>query len=147
MGATAEGFSIVAQDPQNEEIRSWGGSHTKSTSAAWASCCSALVRSAASAGRRKTVSEGPTPHWSRSQRDVGRSHLELINGAGKDIPGDKVLCNTWRASILSSQGNAKKMEEMWGEGKREGGRGRGKKRKESSRKEKNRIPLGCRTNN
>jgi hypothetical protein len=61
---------------------------------------------------KKDGQRGATTTISRAQERCGKVSSRAYQRGRKDIPGDKVLCSTWRASILSSQSNAKKMEDV-----------------------------------
>jgi hypothetical protein len=63
-------------------------------------------------GKKKDGQRGATTTQVEVQERCGRVSSRAYQRERKDIPGDKVLCNTWRASILSSQSNAKKMEDV-----------------------------------
>lgn len=51
--------------------------------------------------KKKDGQRGATTTTVEFTRETGGSYLELLDKVD-DIPGDKVLCNTWRASMLSA---------------------------------------------
>jgi hypothetical protein len=78
-------------------------------------------------GKKKDGQRGATTTLVESTRDVGRSHPELINGSGKTYRATRCSATPGEHPYCRLRATQKRWK-MWGEGKKEGEEGEGKKK-------------------